>query len=483
MGTIRIIGLGAGDINQLPLGVYRTLTSGKYRIFTRTMDHPVIASLRQEGVSFVGLDDVYERFDSFEDVYRTITEELLRASKTEEIYYTVPGHPMVAERTVQLLLEQTEREVVVEGGQSFLDDTFKALRIDPIDGLQLLDATGFEREDLTYRQHTLFCQVYDTMIASEVKLTLLEDLPEDYPVTIVTAAGSADEHIETVALEELDRKVQLNNLTSVYVPKASAGTLSHQFQELRHVIRRLRGPGGCPWDQKQTHASLKKYLIEEAYEVIEAIDAEDDEHLADELGDVLLQVMLHSQIGEDAGYFSIDDVIQSVTEKMVRRHPHVFGDEEVDSAEDVNRNWEAIKQEEKHTSDRESLLDGVLKHSPALLQAIDLQKKASKVGFDWNSKSAVLDKMKEEWEEYTSAPSKREQEKELGDFLFTVANLARHDGIDAELVLQETNRKFRRRFTFLEEESERSGQRLEDMSLEGLEEWWMKAKEKERIDK
>ncbi|SDJ72530.1 bifunctional methyltransferase/pyrophosphohydrolase YabN [Salimicrobium halophilum] len=482
MGRIRIIGLGAGDIDQLPLGVYRTLTSGENRIFTRTMDHPAVLSLQSEGVTFKSFDEVYERFDSFEEVYRAITGELLEASEAADICYTVPGHPMVAERTVQLLLDQKDREVTVEGGQSFLDDTFKALRIDPIEGLQFIDATGFERKDVSYRQHTLFCQVYDTMIASEVKLTLLEDLPADYPVTIVTAAGSEKERVETVSLEELDREVVVDNLTSVYVPPANAESLSHQFGELRHVIARLRGPGGCPWDQKQTHASLKKYLIEEAYEVIEAIDSEDDEHLADELGDVLLQVMLHSQIGEDEGYFTIDDVIRSVTEKMIRRHPHIFGDTQVQTTEDVNRNWEAIKQEEKHTSGRESLLDGVLKHSPALLQAIDLQKKASKVGFDWNSKAAVLDKMKEEWEEYTSAESKREQEKELGDFLFTVANLARHDKIDAELVLQETNRKFRRRFTFLEEEAERSGQRLEKMPLEELEQWWIKAKEKERDD-
>ncbi|SIS62130.1 bifunctional methyltransferase/pyrophosphohydrolase YabN [Salimicrobium flavidum] len=482
MGKIRIIGLGAGDLAQMSLGTYRALTSVNDEIFTRTLDHPAVAALHQEGVHFESFDALYERFDTFEEVYHAITDELLHASLERDIFYTVPGHPMVAEKTVQLLLEQQQREVEIDGGQSFLDETFRALRIDPVEGLQFIDATGFERKNLTYRQHTLFCQVYDTMIASEVKLTLLEDLPEDYPVTIVTAAGSIGERIETVALEDLDREVEVNNLTSIYVPPASADTLTHQFEELRHVIRRLRGPGGCPWDQKQTHASLKKYLIEEAYEVVEAIDEEDDEHLADELGDVLLQVMLHSQIGEDEGYFTVDDVIRSVTEKMVRRHPHVFGDVDVDDADEVNRNWEAIKQEEKHSADRESLLDGVLKHSPALLQAIDLQKKASKVGFDWDDKAAVLEKMKEEWEEYTSAASKREREKELGDFLFTVANLARHDRIDAELVLQETNRKFRRRFAFLEEEAERQDKNLEAMDLEELEQWWNKAKEKERID-
>lgn len=479
MGKIRIIGLGAGDLSQLSVGTYRKLVSEENSVFTRTLDHPAVRDLQAEGVRFISFDDVYERFDSFENVYGTITEELIEKARDRDIYYTVPGHPMVAEKTVQLLLENGELEVEVEGGQSFLDDTFRTLKIDPVEGFQFIDATGFEREGLTYRQHTLFCQVYDAMIASEVKLVLLEDLPADYPVTIITAAGSDRERVETVELADLDRTVEVDNLTSVYVPPASGEILSHQFQELRAVIRRLRGPGGCPWDRKQTHTSLKKYLIEEAYEVIEAIDEEDDEHLADELGDVLLQVMLHSQIGEDEGYFTVDDVIRAVTDKMIRRHPHVFGEADMNE-EEISRNWEAIKQKESQNARRDSLLDGVMTHAPALLQAIDLQKKASKVGFDWDDKSVVLDKMKEEWEEYTSADSQREREKELGDFLFTIANLARHDRIDAELALQETNRKFRRRFAFLEKEAELGNEKLEEMSLEQLEDWWQKAKEKER---
>ncbi|GAE94197.1 possible tetrapyrrole methyltransferase domain [Gracilibacillus boraciitolerans JCM 21714] len=263
------------------------------------------------------------------------------------------------------------------GGQSFLDDLFSALKIDPIEGFQFLDATSFERQQVQYQQHLVFCQVYDRFIASEIKLTLLEDLPPEYPVYIVEAAGSVQEKINKISLVELDQQITLSNLTSLYIPPIEKEKLNHQFFRLKEVITRLRGPGGCPWDQKQTHESLKKYLIEESYEVIEAIDAEDDDALAEELGDVLLQVLLHSQIGEEEGFFTIDDVIYSITEKMIRRHPHVFGDLEVVDESDVIKNWELIKKEEKGKTE-EKVMGSLTKGLPALLLAEEIQKKLRK---------------------------------------------------------------------------------------------------------
>lgn len=334
---IEIIGLGgAGDINQLPLGIYRKLMNESITCYVRTMDHPVINTLQKEAILFESFDDIYEKHDQFEAVYQEIAKILVAKAKTNgNIVYAVPGHPMLAEQTVQLLLKNTEVKVEIIGGQSFLDDLFSALKIDPIEGFQFLDATSFERQQVQYQQHLVFCQVYDRFIASEIKLTLLEDLPPEYPVYIVEAAGSVQEKINKISLVELDQQITLSNLTSLYIPPIEKEKLNHQFFRLKEVITRLRGPGGCPWDQKQTHESLKKYLIEESYEVIEAIDAEDDDALAEELGDVLLQVLLHSQIGEEEGFFTIDDVIYSITEKMIRRHPHVFGDLEVVDESDV----------------------------------------------------------------------------------------------------------------------------------------------------
>ncbi|MBS4161470.1 nucleoside triphosphate pyrophosphohydrolase, partial [Klebsiella pneumoniae] len=262
--------------------------------------------------------------------------------------------------------------------------TFNALQIDPIEGFQFVDAVQFSADEIELSHHLIISQVYDQMTASEVKLTLMEKLPDDYEIVIVTAAGSSLEETRRVPLYELDRSIGINNLTSIYVPPVKDEALLHQeFSMFRRVIRELRGPDGCPWDRKQTHQSLKKYLIEECYEALEAIDEEDPDHLVEELGDVMLQVLLHAQIGEDDGFFTIDDVIAGITGKMIRRHPHVFGNITVRDEADVVKNWEDIKKQEKQTAQK-SLLDDIPKPLPALSKANQLQKKAAKTGFDWS---------------------------------------------------------------------------------------------------
>ena len=287
-------------------------------------------------------------------MYEEICEFLLNEALAKEITYGVPGHPLVAERTVQLLLEhgpQRGIEIMIGGGQSFLDPLFQAMKIDPIEGFQLLDGTDLKRDEIQVAQHVIIGQVYDQFSASDVKLTLMEKLPYDYEVYIVTAAGSSEEVIKKVQLHELDHNMELNNLTSVYVPPVKDEAVHYKdFSKLRSIIAELRGPNGCPWDKKQTHESLKKYLIEEAYELIEAIDNEDTEHMTEELGDVLLQVMLHAQIGEDEGYFAIDDVIEGLSEKMVRRHPHVFGDVQAENEEDVLKIGRALSRKKRATT-------------------------------------------------------------------------------------------------------------------------------------
>ncbi|WP_156289996.1 bifunctional methyltransferase/pyrophosphohydrolase YabN [Oceanobacillus salinisoli] len=483
MGKIEIIGLGAGDINQLSLGLYKKLTGETTKIYTRTLDHPVITALMEEGINFQSFDKIYEQEDAFEAVYHRIVSALVEDAKksTKKLIYTVPGHPMLAERTVQLLLEQTDVEVDIAGGQSYLDDLFTALKIDPIDGFQFVDGTSFKRSQLQYRQHIIFCQVYDQFVASEVKLALLEDLPADYQVTIVEAAGTNHEVLKIVPLEELDHQIDMSNLTSVYVPPVPSNLLNHTFSNLREVMRRLRAPDGCPWDREQTHESLREHSIEEVYELIEAIDNKDDEGIIEELGDLLMHVMLHSQIGEDDGYFTVDDVIRGITNKMIYRHPHVFSDVSVNSSDEVNRKWEELKKQEKGDK-RKSILDGVPKPLPSLAKAYKLQKKAAKVGFDWDDVSDIWSKLDEELTEVKEAINTKEKleiEKEFGDVLFVLANLSRYYTIHPEVALELTNQKFISRFTFIEEKLKEAGRDINDATLEEMDDYWNQAKERE----
>ncbi|MRX72962.1 nucleoside triphosphate pyrophosphohydrolase [Bacillus lacus] len=484
MGKITVIGLGAGDLDQLPYGIYNTLLSAEH-LYLRTEKHPVVEELKQQMGKFQTFDAVYEKHSGFPEVYQEIKEILLLAAEENNVVYAVPGHPLIAEQSVQLLLheENPSIEVEIAGGQSFLDASFTALKIDPVEGFQLLDAMSFSSGELNLRSHILICQVYDQMVASEVKLTLMEQLPDEYEVVIVTAAGSSGEVLQRVPLYELDRAAGVNNLTSVYVPPVKdESLLYHKFDSFREIVAELRGPDGCPWDKEQTHESLKKYMIEECYEVLEAIDEEDEEHLAEELGDVLLQVVLHAQIGEDNGMFSIEDVIRTVSEKMIRRHPHVFHGTEVESSEEALSNWDEIKKQEKRDKGQtESLLSSVAASLPALSKAYHLQKKAAKAGFDWPEAAPIWSKVEEELNEFREEIEKpdgspRRAKKEFGDILFSLVNMARYYKIEPEEALLSANQIFSKRFSYIEEQAAVTRRKLEDMTLQEMDELWEKAK-------
>lgn len=474
--NIEIIGLGAGDLDQLPLGVYRKLKSAEGTLFVRTKDHPVVDALVAEGMIYQAFDDYYESEQGFETVYEKITAKLLEMAKAGPVLYAVPGHPMLAEKSVQLLLAQAEIPVEVIGGHSYLDDLFTALKIDPIDGFQFVDGTQFDREALSYSQHIIFCQVYDAFIASRVKLALLEDLPADYEVTIVEAAGTSAEKLLTVPLEDLDRVMEMSNLVSVYIPPVPQEHLNHTFKNLRHVIATLRGEAGCPWDRKQTHESLREFAIEEVYELIDAINRQDDEGIIEELGDVLLQVMLHSQIGEDDGYFTIDDVIRNITKKMIHRHPAVFNGEQAD------KSWDELKQEENPELKDAYLLDSVIKESPALQVAYKMQRKVAKVGFNWTDVAEIWSKFQEEKFEFLAeveVGNMENMEAEFGDILFVLSNIALFHGLNPELALQQANEKFVRRFNYIERQLRIKGIEWSEATFSQMELFWQGAKEKE----
>lgn len=480
MNTIQVIGLGAGDLDQLPLGIYKKIKNAA-ELYVRTEDHPVLKELAEEGVTFNSFDAIYEKHDTFAPVYAEIADTLIALSKEQSLIYAVPGHPLVAEQTVQYLVEAEKKgdfRLVIEGGQSFLDPIFGALRIDPIEGFQLLDGTAMASDDVNMAQHVLIAQVYDSFSASEVKLTLMEKYPEDYEVTIVTAAGSANEVLRKVPLYELDRAAEVDNLTTIYVPPAvDQMDRLKEWQTFRQIVARLRSPEGCPWDREQTHESLRPYLLEEAHELLQAIEEEDDEAIAEELGDVLLQVFLHAQIGQDNGYFQLEDVLSAVSAKMIRRHPHVFGDAEAATSDEVVSNWQAIKAQEKPQT--ASILDGQERYSSSLMTSYNYQKKAAKVGFSWSDADGAWEKFEEELQEFQAEAakgSKGRQLDELGDLLFTLVNIARFYQLSPEEAMVHANRKFQQRFSHVEKRVSEGSGNFSDYTLVQLDEFWNEAK-------
>ena len=300
--------------------------------------------------------------------------------RPQGVLYAVPGHPFVAEDTCPQIVRQADEHgipVRVIEGLSFLEPAFTALRIDPLPQLSLADALG-----IAARYHPLFppdqpalvAQLYSRQLAGEVKITLMGQYPDEHPVILLHAAGTADQRIETVPLHEIDQSDHIGLLTLLFIPPLADYTSFEGFQEL---IAQLRSPEGCPWDREQTHQSLRTNLLEEAYEALDAIDRDDQTDMAEEFGDLLLQIVLQAQIAAEYGEFNMADVISGIHTKLVRRHPHVFGEIELDNADAVIRNWEAIKQDERRQNGEQTkgVLDGIPQGLPALLVADKYQRR------------------------------------------------------------------------------------------------------------
>ncbi len=247
-----------------------------------------------------------------------------------------------------------------------------------------------------------------------------------------------------------------------------------RFSTLVEIIARLRAPDGCPWDRKQTHHSLRENLLEECYEVLEALDAGDSGRLYDELGDLLMQIVLHAQIAAEAGEFALGDVLSSINAKLIHRHPHIFGDKKVKDAEEVSVNWEALKREERGADN--SLLDSAPAQMPALGYSQSIQRRVAQVGFDWENIDGVIDKLAEEVGEFKNASTEERQAEEFGDVLFTLVNVARRMGVDSEAALREANQRFRRRFTCMETLCRRRGVNIGDLSFDEQNDLWAEAK-------
>ncbi|MBP5199852.1 MAG: nucleoside triphosphate pyrophosphohydrolase [Schwartzia sp.] len=482
MGTIKVVGLGPGEFGSMTVEAWETIQNAPTLIL-RTAVHPTVEELSRLGIAFSSYDERYEKADNFEALYASIADDLIaRAKAGENIVYAVPGSPLVAERTVALLRERAERENVpltILPGMSFAEALCARLGVDPVNGLLIMDAADLDLLPMDWPTGLIVTQVYSPATASEAKLALMEALPDEYEIVIAQRIGLPDESVRKIPLFMLDRQSGIDHLTSLYVPPLPrAGRFD--FSPLTDIMRQLREPGGCPWDRVQTPESLRKHVLEEAYEVVEAIDEKDAGLLAEELGDLLLQIVFQARIAEETGAFSMQDVVDGITEKLVRRHPHIFGDVQAEDAAAVLANWEAIKRREK--PERKSRLDGVPKELSALMAAAKLQGKAADAGFDWDDVAPVFEKCREEWWELKEAVEQKDSahvEEELGDLLFAVVNLSRFLKVNAELALLAANRKFKRRFRKVEEKVEAAGGDWKQFTLQELDAFWDDAKRAE----
>jgi tetrapyrrole methylase family protein/MazG family protein len=536
---VRVVGLGPGRPGLVTEESLHALRGAEAR-WLRTSRHPS-AALVEGGRSF---DYLYEAASSLEAVYEGIVAELVRQALSLPaggggIVYAVPGSPLVGERSVELLRADPRVRTEVLPGLSFADVAFLRLGVDPLAaGARLVDGHRFAAEAAGSRGPLLVGQCDSVQVLGEVKLAIgavLDDLAavhvngadgsrptepagrrptepaerrptepaERRPlVTVLQRLGLPDEAVFSVPWDELDRCFQPDHLTSLWVPELGAPFAGEmvRLEELGRALRRR-----CPWDRQQTHQTLTRYLLEEAYEALEAIeelrpDGAGYQHLEEELGDVLFQVVFHSVLAAEEGQFALGDVARHVHDKLVRRHPHVFGSVDATTAEQVSSNWEQIKKAERSSSGEKDggLMEGIARNLPALLYAYKVQGRAASVGFDWTDASGPLSKVGEELAELQEAltgasppatgsaapsvtgPAGAAVRDEVGDLLFSVVNVARKLKVDPEAALREAAAKFRRRFQAVEKLAGEGGYELSDLGLERLDELWERAKSSER---
>jgi tetrapyrrole methylase family protein / MazG family protein len=469
---VDVVGLGPGDLARVPPHLRAILEDGGRTVVVRTLRHPAaeqLAALRQ----VVACDDLYERSERFEEVYPAIAARVL--DLPGRVVYAVPGSPLVGEFAVaelRGLCAERGVDLQVHPAESFLDALLAEVGIDPLrDGLQVLDAHHLPTP-LVIDKPTVVAHVDIPEVLADAAARLARVVPEGTEVVVVAGLGSPGVSVVSVPLDDVDPGLA-GPRTSLFLAPEPGGLVGAV-----RTMHRLREE--CPWDRAQTHQSLVKNLVEETHELTEALaslpDGGDPDWVAyaeveDELGDVLLQVLFHAAIARQVGAFDIDDVAENLRQKLVRRHPHVFGDVEADTPEQVKRNWDRIKQEERAGDVPGSALDGVPAGMPALARAAKLQQRAAKVGFDWAEPGPVLEKVREEVEELAAVVGDPAAADELGDLLFAVVNLARHLDLDPEVALRRSNARFSRRFRAMELEGP-----LEGLSLAELDERWERAK-------
>jgi len=483
---IVVVGLGPAGAELITREAWDWL-SAQTEIWVRNKLHPAMAGLPENLlINTFNLEE--DDTNQTGEVLDGLLQKLLELGE-QGVTYAVPGSPMVADLSVTLLLTEAKKHsmpVRVIEGLSFVSMMSRALGQPITQDWVLVDSLNLmnlEVPDYPPTKPAIITNLTSREQASELKLTLMANYPDEYPVTLVHAAGSNAEIIEPVELWQIDRTVHIGGLTSLYVPPLEAG---RSFEDFQQVIARLRAPDGCPWDREQTHLTLRAHLLEEAYEVLQALDEEDPEHLKEELGDLLLQIVLHAQIASEDQEFNMTDVLLGISQKLIRRHPHVFGELDLKDADAVIVNWEKIKAGERKQRGEEQvkgMLDGIPLALPALTQADQIQRRAKRVGFDWQTVEPVIAKIHEELAELEAAETEEEKQAEAGDLLFAAVNLIRWMGIDPEFALRECNARFKRRFGYIEQHAIAQGRTLQELSFEEMDALWNEAKHAQKHTK
>ena len=452
-GRVVVVGLGPAGADHL-LPVARAAIDASTVRFVRTRRHPAVVELEAEGVMFESFDAVYDAAPDLERAYTEIARALVAAAAEHgDVLYAVPGSPAVAERAVTLLRD-SEVELALVPGLSFAELAWTRLGVDPMEGdARVVDGRAIDLVELA--GPLLIAQCDSPFVLSDVKLALLEHLDPSTPVTVVQRLGLADELVSSVALEELDRgTIDPDHLTSVFVDAGATGA-AREMVRLFQLAKRLRDPGGCPRDAEQDHHSLTRYLLEESYEVVEAVEALPTDGpidraayaaLEDELGDLLYQVVFHALIAQESGAFGMADVARGIHDKLVRRHPHVFGDVVANETSDVMRNWEQIKKEEKGTT---SIVEGITPGLPSLLYTHKLFRKGASIGLDPGDLGEALDRIDVAVGRLRAGGD--DLEADLAQVLAAAVVVARAGGVDAESALRGWAATYRRRFEAMEQ--------------------------------
>ena len=484
-GKVVVVGLGPGGADLLlPAARSAIVATAAERRFVRTLRHPAVDDLVSDGIELRTCDDLYESAAEAGEVYEAIADRLVAAAEGGDVCFAVPGSPAVGENSVARLRERLGKRLVLVPGLSFVDLAWLRLGVDPLVGAGARAIDGKALPAALPAGPLLVSHCHSKMVLSDVKLALLERLPGEAPVTVLARLGLPDEAVTTVPLEDLDRVVEPDHLTSVFVDLPPGGP-GEAWERLVALIERLRAPGGCPWDAEQTHHTLARHLIEETYEVIEAIEALPAsapapgpepvspgayEHLEEELGDLACQVVFHSTFAREAGAFTVTDVLSGIHDKLVRRHPHVFGDVAVSGADEVVANWEVIKREEKG---RASLMDGVSRHLPSLLYTHKLYRKAASAGMAFGTAAEAAARATTELDGLaaTGIPAD-EAERRLGEALAAVVYLARLAGVDGESALRGWAGRFKERFQRMEALAAARGETVESIPPSAVATLW-----------
>ncbi len=445
------------------------------RLFLQTEESPCAAALLSLGLAYTSMDDLYQSAADFDALNAAVAERLCQIEG--DAVYAVCGRGM-GDAALETLSERavaagiTVRRLPSPGyGEAALCALPQAL---PQEGMVCCSALGLPPRLDPY--HTLCIEEVDSgLTAGNVKLALGEYFPDEYPLWFC-GLDKTGYHTRRILLLEIDRQKAYGAGTCLLVPPARPGQLCRKgIDDLMDVMAKLRAPGGCPWDAEQTHLSLRGSLIEEAYEVLDALEREDDEALCEELGDLLLQIAFHAIIAKEQAAFTLRDVSTGIVQKLIYRHPHVFGSVHVESSGEVKYNWEQLKQKEKHQSTVAEAMEAVPRAFPALMRSAKVQKKAAHVGFDWTNPKDALQKLPEETAELLEALNQGDGthiDEEVGDLLFSAVNVARLLNRDPEAMLHKATDKFMRRFAAMEKRIVQTRGGFRDMTLAEMDAYW-----------